>query len=115
MRSRRIEHRSSFPTFTWLAVVTAALFASCDEATGPDGVEIEATVEFLAVEGGCWSLRAADGTRYEPLELAEPFREHGLRVVATVRRRADIGTVCQIGDIVEILSIEAVDLPLPPD
>lgn len=109
MRGRR----SLLPLLT--AVLLAAPVLSCDDATGPSLVPIEATVEFLAVEGGCWSLVAADGTRYEPLELAEPFRQHGLEVVVRIRRRGDIGTVCQVGQVVEILSIEAIDEPLPLD
>lgn len=106
--------RRSSPVFT-AALLLAAFTLACDDATGPGPVEIVATVEFQSVEGGCWSLLAGDGTRYEPLELSEPFRVHGLEVEATVRRRPDIGTVCQIGRVVEVLRIRELAKILPPD
>lgn len=110
-----IDHRSPHSLLAALTLAVSALTLACDDATGPKPMDVEATVEFLAVEGGCWSLLASDGTRYEPLELAEPFRQNGLKVVVRVRRRTDVGTVCQVGTVVEILSIEAVDEPLPVD
>ena len=106
--------RRSSPVFAAVLLLAGSTLA-CDDATGPDAVEIVATVEFHAVEGGCWSLLATDGTRYEPLTLAEPFRVRGLEVEATVRRRTDVGTVCQVGKVVEVVEIRSLDGSFPPD
>ncbi len=97
------------------AVLLAVAALSCDDPTGPGTVALIATVEFQAVEGGCWSLLASDGTRYEPLALAEPFRVRGLEVEATVRRRNDVGTICQVGQVVEVVEIRALGNDFPPD
>ena len=98
--------RSSLFLGASLAVASAV---SCSDTTEPDSTQIVATVEFLNVEGGCWSLIAGDGVRYEPVKLAEQFREDGLRVTATVRPLEEVASVCQIGKIVEIESIRRRD------
>lgn len=99
-------HRSSLFLCACLAIVSAV---SCRNATEPVSTQIVATVEFLNVEGGCWSLLASDGVRYEPVDLGEEFRADGLRVTATVRPLEDVGSVCQVGKIVEIESIRRRD------
>lgn len=99
MISRR---RSSLFLFACLAVASAV---SCSDTTEPDSTQIVATVEFLNVEGGCWSLLASDGVRYEPVGLGEEFREDGLRVTATVRPLEEVASVCQVGKIVAVESI----------
>lgn len=89
-----------------LAVVSAV---SCSNTTEPDPAQIAATVEFLNVEGGCWSLLASDGVRYEPVDLGEEFREDGLQVTATVRPLAEVASVCAVGKLVAILRIQRRD------
>jgi hypothetical protein len=57
------------------------------------------------VEGGCWVLETIRGRRYEAAGLPAGFREDGLEVTVEMRRRSDLASVCQLGTIVEILSI----------
>lgn len=87
--------------FGLLAVLTVA----CSSTTEPDPLELVATVEFVAVEGGCWRLVTDNGVGYEPVNLPESFRADGLRVDVTVRPRKDLGSICQVGQIVDIESI----------
>ena len=82
-----------------LAVVLAV---SCSSITEPDLVQLEATVEFVSVEGGCWRLVTDEGVGYEPVNLPESFRSDGLRVDVTLRPRTDLGSICQVGQIVDI-------------
>ncbi len=63
----------------------------------PDAFFIDATVEFLQLEGGCWALRVEDDTRYQPIGLEEAFRVDGLDVRAAVKLRPDVGSFCMIG------------------
>lgn len=70
------------------------------------GFIVDATVEFLDLEGGCWRLTQADGIGYEPLSLPDDFRQHGLAVRATLRLRTDLASICQVGPIAEVLAIE---------
>jgi hypothetical protein len=71
----------------------------------PEAFLVNATVEFLQVEGGCWALRLDQRTRYQPLKLEERYRVDGLEVRAAVKFRRDMGSFCMIGEIVEILWI----------
>jgi hypothetical protein len=98
--------RSSLFLGASLAVASAV---SCSDTTEPDSTQIVATVEFLNVEGGCWTLLACDGVRYEPANLADRFREDGLQVAATVRPIEEVASVCQVGTIVEIEGIRRRD------
>ena len=69
----------------------------------PEAFFIDATVEFVRVEGGCWALHLDDGTRYQPVDLHDRFRTDGLDVRAAVKFRRDLGSYCMIGEMVEIL------------
>ena len=97
------------PVRRWSAglavLLLATSVAACGSSTEPEEVTVQATVEFLQVEGGCWSLLASDGTRYEPIDLPESFRQDGLEVEATLELINDVGSVCQVGRIVEIEDI----------
>lgn len=85
--------------------LAAVLVVSCTSTTEPDLAQLEATVEFVSVEGGCWRLVTDQGIGYEPVNLPESFRSDGLQVDVTVRLRKDLGSICQVGQIVDIESI----------
>jgi hypothetical protein len=70
----------------------------------PDAFWVNATVEFTPVEGGCWRL-TTDETNYEPVSLDQEFQEDGLPVRAALKARPDLASICQVGQIVEVLSI----------
>ncbi len=103
----------------WLACLSAALVlatAGFSCSTGPQGPGqdppiddpdafwVNATVQFTPLEGGCWTLAVEEKT-YEPINLTEEFREDGLQVRAALKPRVDMASVCQVGQIVEVLSI----------
>jgi hypothetical protein len=103
----------------WLAALSVALVfatAAFSCSTGPQGPGqdppiddpdafwVNATVEFTPVEGGCWRL-TTDGTNYEPVSLDQEFQENGLLVRAALKLRPDLASICQVGQIVEVLSI----------
>ena len=85
-----------------------------DELDPIDPSEIEAgetfqfdgIVDFVDVEGGCWSILADGNTRFEPINLPEPFQKDDLRVRVSAKLRSDLGSFCQVGWIMEIVSIE---------
>jgi hypothetical protein len=89
-----------------LIAVAAVLAASC--AKGPELVPpgiILGTVEFVDVEGGCWKIRADDGTSYEPLNMPEEFVRDGLRVAVVLSVVDNLGSFCQVGILVNVESI----------
>ena len=66
---------------------------------------VDAAVEFLNVEGGCWTIEVSEHVHYLPLNLPQEFRQDGLRVRAEILRRDDYGSTCMVGPVVEVLSI----------
>ena len=72
---------------------------------------IEGDVRFIDVEGGCWGLQT-DSATYEPVGgFPEGFRQDQLAVRATVRG-VDGASICMIGPLVEIVTIES-SIPSP--
>ena len=66
-----------------------------------------AEVRFVNIGSGCWVLSSRYGHRYEPMQLPEEFRQEGLQVLVKYRSRADVGSVCQLRDVIEIVEIES--------
>lgn len=90
-----------------LGVLATGLAACTVFTAGPDGVLAVGVVEFVSVEGGCWTIRT-DGTRYRPTDLPEAFREDGLRVLFEGEPRDDVASFCP-GEPLDLRSIERVD------
>lgn len=74
--------------------------------TDPALTEI-GTVVFVDVEGGCWGLDTTEG-RVEPRNLPEEFRIDGLRVRFEAVRVLDVASICQIGPIVDLVSVRRI-------
>ena len=75
--------------------------------TPPAGeITIEGVVTKVPVEGGCWVIKTADGTQYEPTVLVEDLRVEGEKVRAVVVARPNMTSVCMVGPMVEIVRIE---------
>lgn len=74
-----------------------------------DIVVSDGTIRQIEVEGGCWVIDDAEGNRYELLELAQELRSDDLRVSAVLRPRPDMASICQVGQLVEVVSIEPND------
>src|SRR3990170_3501441 len=68
---------------------------------------VNATVEFLNLEGGCWTIAPSEHVYYLPLNLPDQFRRDGLKVQVEVLRRDDYASVCMVGPVVQILSIRS--------
>jgi hypothetical protein len=71
----------------------------------PDSLTVDATVEFLNIESGCWALTVSSALRFEPANLPTEFRVDGLKVQATVRHSPTAST-CMIGPVVELIAIQ---------
>jgi hypothetical protein len=66
---------------------------------------VDASVEFLNVEGGCWTIEVGEHVHYLPLNLPEEFRSDGLKIRTELLRRDDYGSTCMVGPVVEVISI----------
>lgn len=96
-------------TLAMMAVVLA-LGCTASGLTDPlathSRAAVDATVRFVDIEGGCWTLQVTSSSRYQPLNLPDRFRQDGLNVHADLVRRDDYASVCMLGPVVEIVSIQ---------
>jgi hypothetical protein len=69
----------------------------------PNGVN--ATVEFVELEGGCWAIKVGN-VRNQPTNLGSDFKHDGLAVRVVLKEVQGMASVCQIGPMVEIVSIQ---------
>ncbi len=91
---------------TSFSALAAAFALGCTSPTAPLG--IDATVRFAStVEGGCWSLVTTTQKVYEPVDLPSTFRIDGLKVRVVLSDAAGWATICMIGPLVHIDSIQA--------
>ncbi len=81
---------------------------ACLMCVSSERVLVEGTVEFVDVEGGCWRIRANDGTSYEPMDLPREFAEDGIRVWVVFSFPKDLGSICQVGRLAEVEDIEKI-------
>lgn len=90
-------------------VMLAALVLGCAGYSIADPGEgeqrITGTVLWYEFEGGFYGIRGDDAVSYEPINLPEEFSRHGLRVVANVRVREDLGSFRMVGPVIEIVTI----------
>jgi hypothetical protein len=96
-----------------LTVMAFALAGACASEAPTDPLEsdthavMNASIEFLNLEGGCWTIAPSEHVHYLPLNLPDQFRRDGLRVQVELLRRDDYGSVCMVGPVVQILSIRS--------
>ena len=86
------------------ALAASLLFAAACGTTVPD-FSGDGVVRFMGVEGGCWVIDTGD-LRLEPINLGEDLRVDGLQVTFEAAELPEIESICQVGRIVEIMSIE---------
>jgi hypothetical protein len=72
----------------------------------PDAYIIKGRIQYLEVEGGCWSLLAENGERFE-LNGSNigGILKNGAFAELVVRNIEDIATICMVGKSVEVLEI----------
>lgn len=79
-----------------------------EEDDGPDPANIVSgvgTIVYMDLEGGFYGLVAEDGTKYNPLNLADEFKQDSLRVRFRAETKTDVMTTRMWGTNVEILEM----------
>lgn len=64
------------------------------------------TILHIPIEGGFYGLLADDGTKYDPVNLPEEYKQSGLRVKFMANQKKGIASIHMWGTIVEIVKIE---------
>ncbi len=82
-----------------------------DTAAADSIVTITGVVRHFDLEGGFYAIRGDDGVTYDPSNLADDFRQDGLRVRARARLRPDMGGIHMVGPIVDIIDIQQDSIP----
>lgn len=70
-------------------------------------ITFKGVVEHSDLEGGVYTIRASDGTNYNPLNLPTEFQKPGMAVEAEARKRNDMAGIHQVGPIVQLIRIRA--------
>lgn len=72
---------------------------------------IRGTMDFVDIEGGCWTFVAEDGTSYEVTgEGAERLRKKGLKAEIAVKPdHSGLMSICMTGKIVSLVDIITVE------
>lgn len=85
---------------------TEDLTDDTSRTSGKNMIEITGEVQHVSLEGGAWIIHGSDSTRYEPLNLADEYKEEGLKVHVVAQKQPDKMSFLQVGPIIEISSIE---------
>jgi hypothetical protein len=98
--------------FRCVALLAAATTFGCGKsAVDPlppcdtDVCELTGRVSWMNFEGGFFAIRGDDNVLYDTHNLPAEFREDGLRVSASLRRRLDLGCIHMAGTIADVLTI----------
>lgn len=79
------------------------------DMTPPAPFSFSGRVVHVTLEGGFFGLVADDGSRYDPMNLPETFRNDGLRVTVKARRVPGAVSIRMWGTIIEVLEILPAD------
>jgi hypothetical protein len=72
----------------------------------PGGIPVRGTIKFINVEGGCWYLETKAGKRFELAgEDLQQILINDLEVELLIKPMRGVASICQVGDLVEVLSI----------
>ncbi len=97
-----------FILFLLFGIAAAGCKSSKPEAPAMPEMEngIEATVRYIELEGGFYGIESDAGDSYLPINLAEEYKEDGLRIMFTMKSRNDIMSTKMWGKTIEILEIQ---------
>ena len=84
-------------------VFSGAVCSDNDERIATTG-----TVQYQNLEGGFWGIVADDGTKYDPINLAEEFQQEDLRVSFRAKPRRDMFSHHMWGSLIEITEMRPI-------
>lgn len=91
------------------ALVIGYLNTSNKMKKGENTVMGTGTIEFLDFEGGFYGIISDDGEHYDPIDMNEEFRVHGLRIYFEAKILEDFGTIHMWGKPVSLLKIQILE------
>lgn len=91
------------------ALVIVYLSTSNEMKKGQNITMGTGNIEFLDLEGGFYGIISDDGEHYDPIDLTEEFRVHGLRIYFEAKILEDFGTIHMWGKPVSLLKIQILE------
>jgi inhibitor of cysteine peptidase len=92
-----------------LGFLIIALFVGCcGKKNMESATTITGTIKLLPLEGGFYGIAGDDGVNYDPINLADEFKQDGLRVKVIARERNDMAGFHMWGKYIEILEIKPI-------
>lgn len=87
---------------------SAAPSAAPSVALAADEIRVQGKVKASQVGVGCWQFVGDDGNNYELRKGQAPTTlfVDGTRATLVLRRRADLMSTCQVGQIVDVVRVE---------
>jgi hypothetical protein len=80
--------------------------ARTDATPPPPGWVVTGTVRYVDIEGGFYGIATDEGTKLDPVNLPDAFKQDGTRIRARVERVKDRVSSHMWGALVNILEIE---------
>ena len=69
-------------------------------------LKIYGHVVYYTIEGGFYAINEESDKVYEPIHLPERFQIDGLKVYVEAKRRTDLGSRRQVGEVIQISTIK---------
>jgi hypothetical protein len=102
--------RAIYVAILLIVAASIAAPATCSglagSGPGKDIISGTGAVKFVELEGGFYGIAGDDGKQYDPINLAQDFRQDGLKVRFEAKKREDMASIHMWGTIVEITKIE---------
>jgi len=94
-------------SMVWILLLLGVALPACREsASGPKFIAGTGTVHQGAAECSAWFVRADSGGEHQITQLPAEFQQNDLRVRFTLHPRNDLVSICMVGDITDVVSME---------
>lgn len=108
-RKWRAQRLLRFCSRSAVALLAASALLACAPSAptsdSPSGTELNGTMRFHNVEGGCWAIELDNAQTVQPLNLTPEFQRDGLKIKVRLADAPGVRGVCQIGEMKNVVSI----------
>ncbi len=105
----KMKNKILITTIVFLISASGLIVYDCYPFKISQGITSETgTIKYIPLEGGFYGIITEKGEKYLPLNLAEEYKEDGLKVWFKGKVGKDVATIYQWGKPVEILEIRKV-------
>jgi len=89
-----------------LFVIIVLLFFCCENPNSSQTFEIRGTISYIQLEGSFYGIITDDGKNLDPINLADEYKQNGLKVWLIYKEREDLASYHMWGTLIEIVKIQ---------